>query len=405
MARSKSNRQRALSLGRSLAAGAAGLGLTLASERGEACSCLPPSVESSYGQSTDVVLARVLTGFNVGAERWYLASVEQAYKGCLGGSSLVILTTARDGAACGVALEAGESYLLNGLDDASFLGIPRLGIGLCGYNVLARDLTEHDREFLRGRTVCCGDECQCADGSAPVACFVDPCSVAPACSEAVECVANYCGGCNAEFYDASGYAVCQGASSCVADADCPADQWCRQAPPEDPASPSDPRFECVPFAFAGESCEGFTLPWDFDQCEPSLVCDHRPFIADAPGICHAPCLTDADCALEEYCASDGLCDADGGCEISADCNLDGNSFVHPACVGYGVCGELGRGCGWQCGAPGCADTSGYDFGPCDAVLGWGVNNGNCVELSGCASGPFELFATSEQCEAACESGG
>jgi eight-cysteine-cluster-containing protein len=68
---------------------------------------------------------------------------------------------------------------------------------------------------LAGRSVCCGDECSCADGSSPVSCFADPCEVTPACSEADVCVANYCGGCNAEFYDASGYAVCQAPAACV----------------------------------------------------------------------------------------------------------------------------------------------------------------------------------------------
>ena len=40
----------------------------------------------------------------------------------------------------------------------------------------------------------------------PVNCFVDPCSVAPPCESnaTVECVANYCGGCYADFYDFEG---------------------------------------------------------------------------------------------------------------------------------------------------------------------------------------------------------
>lgn len=36
----------------------------------------------------------------------------------------------------------------------------------------------------------------------------------------------------------------------------------------------------------GESCNGFTLPWFYERCEPVLVCDTPEFIADAPGIDH-----------------------------------------------------------------------------------------------------------------------
>ena len=48
----------------------------------------------------------------------------------------------------------------------------------------------------------------CADGTDPVACFVNPCDVnaCPAYPDA-ECVADYCGGCNARFYDEDGTEV------------------------------------------------------------------------------------------------------------------------------------------------------------------------------------------------------
>jgi hypothetical protein len=49
----------------------------------------------------------------------------------------------------------------------------------------------------------------------------------------------------------------------------------------------------------------------------------------------------------------------------------------------------------------CVDLLGYDFGPCDAVLGWSVVSGGCVEVSGCESDPFVLFASRDDCEAAC----
>jgi hypothetical protein len=49
----------------------------------------------------------------------------------------------------------------------------------------------------------------------------------------------------------------------------------------------------------------------------------------------------------------------------------------------------------------CTDLLGYDFGPCDAVLGWGVIEGVCVEVSGCEADPFTLFTSSEECTTAC----
>ena len=51
--------------------------------------------------------------------------------------------------------------------------------------------------------------------------------------------------------------------------------------------------------------------------------------------------------------------------------------------------------------PTCDDLSGIDFGPCDAVLGYGVIDGQCEEISGCES-PVPLFDTLEECQAVCE---
>jgi len=45
---------------------------------------------------------------------------------------------------------------------------------------------------------------------------------------------------------------------------------------------------------------------------------------------------------------------DGSCLTDRDCEADGNSYIHPACIGYGVCGSSGQ-CGWQCGDATCRD--------------------------------------------------
>jgi eight-cysteine-cluster-containing protein len=296
-------RSRALA-GRVLAAASLGLALPLLAARpAQACSCLPPTVESSYNRSSDVIEARVLLSVPVGNERWSVARVSATYKGCLQPSELVLLTTSSSSASCGVSLQTGVKYLINGSDDGGAIGLHRLSIGLCDYNLPAADLTDHDRAFLDGREVCCGDECSCANGEQPVQCFAQPCSVAPACDvEGAVCVDNYCGGCNAEFYDGFGNAVCQAPAGCSSDADCSADSWCRQR--AEPATGS----ECVPFAGEGQTCGGFRPASSFERCGPGLICDTPDFVADAPGICRRGCASDADCTRTgcsgQLCASE-----------------------------------------------------------------------------------------------------
>ncbi|HTU63496.1 MAG TPA: hypothetical protein VMF89_33770, partial [Polyangiales bacterium] len=175
----------------------------------------------------------------------------------------------------------------------------------------------------------------------PVQCFADPCSVAPACTEG-ECVANYCGGCNAEFYDTFGHAVCEDPSECRTDTDCPQGTWCRQAQ----TSENLEIYECAPFVGEGARCHGFTLPWLYERCEPSLTCDTPDGVDDATGICRKSCDSNRDCKEPSYCATDKLCDDDGACERDLDCNLPGNVYGHIECVGRGVCAE--QRCGWEC---------------------------------------------------------
>jgi hypothetical protein len=116
-----------------------------------------------------------------------------------------------------------------------------------------------------------------------VECFADPCQVAPSCGDG-ECVANYCGGCNAEFYDESGYAVCQAPDSeCTDDADCSSDSWCREVQPT--GAEAALHRECVPFAGEGETCDGFTPAWLYERCAPGLFCDVPDDLVDASGIC------------------------------------------------------------------------------------------------------------------------
>lgn len=186
------------------------------------------------------------------------------------------------------------------------------------------------------------------------------------------------------------------AAQCESDSDCDKGTWCR--PTEAGAN------ECVPFVEEGETCGGFTLPWYFEQCLPGLVCDSPDYVADAPGVCRAACTGNSECPDDEYCNSSGVCRSDGTCDVASDCGADGNTWYHILCVGYPTCPLFGDGdrCGWSCGAPQCMDLLGSDFGPCDAVLGYGMYFGQCTAISGCDAQSTPLFDTLEECQMQCE---
>lgn len=153
----------------------------------------------------------------------------------------------------------------------------------------------------------------------------------------------------------------------------------------------------------GTRCNAAELCFPPPGCEPGDPC---PSVCS--GYCEpaTACTTNTDCEDTQYCAVDGLCRSDGSCRLEVDCNLPGHDYPHIECVGHGICESGGTGvgpgaCGWQCTNPMCLDLLGYDFGPCDAVLGWGVTEGVCVEVSGCEADPFTLFTSSEECTTGC----
>ena len=176
-----------------------------------------------------------------------------------------------------MSLRRGGTYLLTAQRVEARSRLPIVRINSCGYNVRLNVLTQRDWEFLETRLNCCGDECICNDGSQPVNCFADPCQVSACDYPGAECVANYCGGCNAEWYDETGAQVCT--DPCREDADCGVDSWCR--PDEQGVG------QCVPFVGPGEKCEGFVLPWIRERCADGLTCVPVEETGDVPGICAA----------------------------------------------------------------------------------------------------------------------
>src|SRR5262245_61430927 len=171
----------------------------------DACSCVPQTIESAWFDSTDTFVADVRR-VRVGArQQVYEVEVKHAYKGCLTNGEIVNVVTPIDSAACGVALTVGSEVILT----ATATPQGTYAISLCGVNKATAQLTVDERAFLSGRLVVCQDRGTeiCADGTQPVVCVIDPCTV-ETCAVPSTCFANYCGGCNAEFWDAQGFPVC-----------------------------------------------------------------------------------------------------------------------------------------------------------------------------------------------------
>jgi hypothetical protein len=400
-----------------LATGLLGAGVVPA-ESADACTCLPPDLVRSYNDSESVLRVRVVRERVRGDRVLYRARVVTTYKGCIRPGQRVRLVSSASPESCGLRLEVGRDFLVTA-DRVRRLR-RNLAIDACGFNVPFERLSREQLRFLDTRFNCCGDLCSCVN-SESVACFADPCQVAH-CPEG-ECVANYCGGCHAEFYDDLGQAVCQPCardddcsfgqhcsregiclSACESDADCGDGAWC---------SPTvDGGRECRPFQREGETCGGFTPTWAQLRCAPRLVCEpDPPLIVDAPGTCRRPCRDARDCARDQYCSPSILapfvfgpieprvCRDDGACLTDRDCNDPANRYPHILCVGHGVC--LDGLCGWQCGDV-CFDLRSTDLGPCDAVLGWGLVHGACAEVSGCSASGLPIFVSREACERACQ---
>jgi hypothetical protein len=136
----------------------------------------------------------------------YKVSVQSTFGGCLVKGDVVFVDSPTDSAACGIKLIVGQKYLLTANDT----GGGNLAISACGYNLPVSQLTADEKDFLESRQVFCPDTGlgTCADGTQPVFCLIDPCTVATCADPTAVCEANDCGGCNAEFFDPTGEMVC-----------------------------------------------------------------------------------------------------------------------------------------------------------------------------------------------------
>jgi hypothetical protein len=178
----------------------------------DACSCVPgsDSVKARYYEPhvTRVVRAvvwakqRQLCAGVQACDIYYEIRVREAFKGCLSPKHLTVLTSVGPGL-CGFKLNVGAEYLFYLTSDS----VPKVGLcqGIQRYN----DVTAVDRKFLETRQVCCNGQCKCSSKYPVSKCFVQPCKLAKApCKDAVKCVDNYCGGCNAEWFTTAKAPAC-----------------------------------------------------------------------------------------------------------------------------------------------------------------------------------------------------
>jgi hypothetical protein len=179
--------------------------LAVIPDMARACSCVVPNLARDWHTYSDTFDVHVLSQRSDGQNTSYQVQVLHPFSGCTRPGDIVEVAAPAMGPACGVALDVGTDYLLTA-DGRKSLGA--FWITLCGHNEPWSQVSDADRDFLRSRPITCQGQQTCADGSQPVACLADPCETEQ-CSDAAKCEANYCGGCTAEFYDASDEPVCR----------------------------------------------------------------------------------------------------------------------------------------------------------------------------------------------------
>ena len=177
------------------------------SSTAEACSCMPPDLVRSVSESDHVIRGKVRGKAVFGSDRYFRFRIKRTYKGCYEPGETVYLRSSAASSLCGQDLNVNGRYLITGISDTAPNGVPVIAFNLCGYNTLFSSTTAAERTYLNNREISCPSYQGCPDGSPMVSCSIDPCKNAPACSGG-PCVENYCGGCNREYYNTAGEAVC-----------------------------------------------------------------------------------------------------------------------------------------------------------------------------------------------------
>jgi hypothetical protein len=172
----------------------------------------------------------------------YIVNVTRVFKGCSFKAHENILITTGNIGMCGILLEVGGDYIISGYNSTVSAATRKklgrghrkikysVGTGLCDYtypfdSVSAQDLTYLRQHYNQCEPCATGADCPdayycdtekcvpydvpyCSDGTPVVPCFADPCTLKPCSTDAITCIPNYCGGCNAIWIAANGTRVC-----------------------------------------------------------------------------------------------------------------------------------------------------------------------------------------------------
>lgn len=195
----------------------------------EACRCPAPELSRDYASAKEVFSGRVLWTLEFGLYKFSLVSPGTYYKGCPQSYGWTWLSTQVGESLCEASFEYGTEYLF--FTEQKSLMRWSASTTSCSGNRVFDSLSEREQQFLNTREVCCGDECTCGDGSAPLICPENPCLRAYPCetSGLAKCEPNRCGEvCDAEFFAADGRLLCQEPEEtpCTQDKDCDESQYC-----------------------------------------------------------------------------------------------------------------------------------------------------------------------------------
>jgi hypothetical protein len=226
------------------------------------------------------------------------------------------------------------------------------------------------------------DDCQY-----PVDCFQDPCEVAEECqlNTPIECVANYCDGCYADYYDLNGNLV-----------DCYGESICLGANPEGCFQNGCPDgYECVD-------------DWVNSCVASSCICNEITEQWMCTDDCNGGSCIEED--LSGECGIYTACDdcTDSGCfwqptdngNCTEECMIEDLDCYGSTPNWVSECPESGS----------CTDLSELFFGWCDMALGVGYVDALCQHISGCGwdvdgvdySGAF--FNSLDECQETCGDG-
>lgn len=219
-----------------------------------ACKCAAPELTRSYDNVELALHVRVLGQVPAppGLRRYLAVTVSKPLKGCVPARSLVLIQSSAESASCGVTFPLGSEQLLFGSSEGRRYGLPLVATTSCQGNREYAGLLPDEKDFLATRWNCCGAACSCVD-SQEARCLANPCDVSTCNVPEATCAANYCGGCNAEWHDATGARVCQSGSANCDDPD-------RRYVARSPEACQTVRFLCEPgstpfFDDCGCGCE------------------------------------------------------------------------------------------------------------------------------------------------------